>query len=56
LVFKQANVHRYGAVQLAVFKLSKAGGLIESGYLALAAEALGQGTWVGLCELSSVDP
>lgn len=32
-------------VQVAVFKLSKAGGLIESGYLALAAEALGQGSW-----------
>ncbi|MDA9097310.1 hypothetical protein N9L76_00060 [bacterium] len=32
-------------VQIAVFKLSKAGGLIESGYLALAAEELGKGTW-----------
>ena len=32
-------------VQVAVFKLSKAGGLIQSGYLALASEALGQGSW-----------
>jgi hypothetical protein len=32
-------------VQVAVFKLSKAGGLIESGYLALAAEELSKGAW-----------
>ena len=32
-------------VQLAVYKLSKAGGLIDQGYLALAAEALSQGSW-----------
>merc|ERR1719454_1734937 len=32
-------------VQIAVFKMSKAGGLIESGYLALAAEELGKGSW-----------
>lgn len=32
-------------VQVAVYKLSKAGGLIESGYLALAAEELGKGSW-----------
>lgn len=31
---------------MAVFKLSKAGGLIESGYLALAAEELGLGNWI----------
>ena len=33
-------------IQVAVFKLSKAGGLIESGYLALATEELGSGNWV----------
>eukprot|EP00740_Mantoniella_antarctica_P003155 CAMPEP_0181362770 /NCGR_PEP_ID=MMETSP1106-20121128/8254_1 /TAXON_ID=81844 /ORGANISM="Mantoniella antarctica, Strain SL-175" /LENGTH=206 /DNA_ID=CAMNT_0023476887 /DNA_START=75 /DNA_END=695 /DNA_ORIENTATION=+ len=33
-------------VQVAVFKLSKAGGLIESGDLPSAAEALGLGSWV----------
>ena len=33
-------------IQVAVFKLSKAGGLIESGYLALAAEELGLGNWI----------
>ena len=32
-------------VQIAVFKMSKAGGLIESRYLALAAEELGKGSW-----------
>ena len=32
-------------VQVAVYKLSKAGSLIESGYLALAAEELAQGSW-----------
>lgn len=32
-------------VQVAVYKLSKAGSLIESGYLALAAEELGRGSW-----------
>jgi len=32
-------------VQIAVFKMSKAGGLIEQGYLALAAEELGKGSW-----------
>ena len=32
-------------VQLAVYKLSKAGGLIDQGYLALAAEALSDGSW-----------
>jgi len=32
-------------LQLAVFKLSKAGALIDSGYLALAAEVLTQGSW-----------
>lgn len=30
---------------MAVYKLSKAGSLIESGYLALAAEELAQGSW-----------
>ena len=32
-------------VQVAVYKLSKAGSLIESGYLALAAEELRRGSW-----------
>lgn len=32
-------------VQTAIFKLSKVGGLIESGYLALAAETLQSGSW-----------
>ena len=32
-------------VQTAIFKLSNVGGLIESGYLALAAETLQSGSW-----------